>query len=74
MNAIMETTLGQLCAAYGVETPSDPEILVMIWKGEDGTVHEGWHITTTPELELLDEQWAPSGDAHAEEVARLLGA
>ena len=73
MNTNIKTTLGQLCTAYGIECPADPQTPITIWKGEDDTVHEGWHIATEPDLELLDEQWAPSDDDHAEEVARLLG-
>ena len=73
MTANIETTLAALSTAYGIECPADPQTAVTLWKGKDDTVHEGWHIATEPDLELLDEQWAPSDDDHAEEVARLLG-
>ena len=72
MNTNIETTLAALSTAYGIECPADPQTAVTLWKGEDDTAHEGWHITTEPDLELLDEQWAPRDDADAANLAALL--
>ena len=68
----IDTTLGALSTAYAVDCPADPMTTVLLWKGEPDSAHEGWHITTHPDIGLLDERWAPQDDADAANLAALL--
>jgi len=75
MNEI-ETTLEALTRYFGVSLDEagfdaeDGDTFVRLWKGEEDTIHEGWHVSAPySQLDLLDDDLAPRDDQHAEEIA-----
>ena len=60
------TTLDRLADAYGVEPLAGSEdVACILWRTRDGA----WHISAEDGWDLSDDDWAPTSDAYAREIA-----
>jgi hypothetical protein len=65
--AEVELEFGQLAAEYGVAVPEqDADVDVRVYVGDDNE----WHVGTRGQLDLRDEEWAPTSDEQAEQLRR----